>query len=601
MASARQIAVLLAGLLLAAPAHAERVIYVNQNAAGVSDGSSWKDAYTDLQAALDDARDVGGSPCEIWVATGTYKPDRGTGDQSLAFELSSGVALYGGFAGDEQCRDERDWVANETILSGDLNGDDDPGAGHAENCCEPYTVCHDPRCVEQVAAELERCSDHWSNDCAWLARIFCCDLCRPTRCDNSEHVVRAMGSDNTTVLDGVTVAGGQAYGQYTSGGGLYSRDSDVVVSHVMFRNNDGGNGVALDADLGSPTISDSMFTDNGNELSTASAVVLGFGLTPVFTGCSIVGNRGRGIDVRCPCTISNCLFLNNSGTAVKTSDQVAIVGCSFVGNTSTALLAGSSVYLSHCRFLGNWEPSYGGAVLMTGGSAVADSCLFAGNRAGSGEEYPGGAGAFDGIASGYVRFANCTVVNNTAGDVGGIAVDGRARLDNCLLWGNSDSYGTIQYSQISAFDTDALEVNHSIVQGWSGSIPGVGTTGDDPEFVDELGPDGIAGTEDDDLRLLPGSPAIDAGDPAFASEAGATDLDGHPRVLHGRVDMGAYEYGIGDFNYDGAVDLADYAFWPLCARGPDMSPTTPGCEAFDCNADTHVDLHDFASFARALR
>ena len=49
-------------------------------------------------------------------------------------------------------------------------------------------------------------------------------------------------------------------------------------------------------------------------------------------------------------------------------------------------------------------------------------------------------------------------------------------------------------------------------------------------------------------RLAPGSPCIDIGDPGFVPEPNATDREGHARVLCGQVDMGAYEYGIGDFH-----------------------------------------------------
>lgn len=48
-----------------------------------------------------------------------------------------------------------------------------------------------------------------------------------------------------------------------------------------------------------------------------------------------------------------------------------------------------------------------------------------------------------------------------------------------------------------------------------------------------------------DLHLAPGSPAIDAGNPAFAPAAGEIDLDGNPRVIGARVDIGAYEFQAG--------------------------------------------------------
>ena len=64
---------------------------------------------------------------EIWVAAGTYRPsDRldAADPRSVTFRLPGGVGYYGGFAGTETQRDQRDPAENETVLSGDLNGDD---------------------------------------------------------------------------------------------------------------------------------------------------------------------------------------------------------------------------------------------------------------------------------------------------------------------------------------------------------------------------------------------------------------------------------------------------------------------------------------------
>lgn len=95
------------------------VIFVDDTAEGSNDGTSWADAYTDLQAALEQA--TGGE--EIWVAAGVYLPTQ-TGDRSASFELRSGVAMYGGFAGTETLRSERDWLIHLAVLSGDIDRND---------------------------------------------------------------------------------------------------------------------------------------------------------------------------------------------------------------------------------------------------------------------------------------------------------------------------------------------------------------------------------------------------------------------------------------------------------------------------------------------
>ncbi len=98
------------------------VIYVDKDATGYNTGTSWLDAYTDLQDAL--ARAGRGCADEIWVAEGTYKPVDKPDNDDATFHLTSGVALYGGFKGSETSRNQRNWFTNQTILSGEIEPDE---------------------------------------------------------------------------------------------------------------------------------------------------------------------------------------------------------------------------------------------------------------------------------------------------------------------------------------------------------------------------------------------------------------------------------------------------------------------------------------------
>lgn len=150
------LAVTLSGSILTITANfIEGPVYVNANATGDNDGTSWVDAYTDLQDA------VGASGKNIWVAKGTYKPGTSRSD-SFVLETES-LSIYGGFNGTETLISERDVLANPTILSGDLNEDDTD--------------------VDYTTA---------------------------SRTDNSYHIVKINAND--IVLDGLTIQDGHANG-----------------------------------------------------------------------------------------------------------------------------------------------------------------------------------------------------------------------------------------------------------------------------------------------------------------------------------------------------------------------------------------------------
>ncbi len=102
-------------LLASVPAVAQPIFFVDADATGAADGTSWADAFPGLQQALA-AAEAGD---EVWVAEGTYRP-ASTADRDASFVLVSGTVLYGGFDGTEATRDERDPDTHVTVLSGDL-------------------------------------------------------------------------------------------------------------------------------------------------------------------------------------------------------------------------------------------------------------------------------------------------------------------------------------------------------------------------------------------------------------------------------------------------------------------------------------------------
>ena len=100
------------------------IFYVNANAIGANDGSSWADAFTNVTdaLALTNLNDA------VWVAKGTYT----LADKNTPIAVNTGeVNIIGGFAGTETTLAERDLTAihttNATIFTGDINGDDIAG------------------------------------------------------------------------------------------------------------------------------------------------------------------------------------------------------------------------------------------------------------------------------------------------------------------------------------------------------------------------------------------------------------------------------------------------------------------------------------------
>ena len=97
------------------------ILYVDRDATGRGDGTSWANAYPDLRSALV-SRNLF---TEIWVAEGTYYPGNTKAD---SFILPPAIPVYGGFTGVETVRVERNATQYTTILSGDIgeigNGSD---------------------------------------------------------------------------------------------------------------------------------------------------------------------------------------------------------------------------------------------------------------------------------------------------------------------------------------------------------------------------------------------------------------------------------------------------------------------------------------------
>ena len=129
---------------------------------------------------------------------------------------------------------------------------------------------------------------------------------------------------------------------------------------------------------------------------------------------------------------------------------------------------------------------------------------------------------------------------------------------------------------------------HGVAAGPSGA----GTRdGADDEHADGLAIEGEDGTSE------AGHPCVDAGDPGFVPEEGEVDIDGEPRIMVDRVDMGIDEVGPkqGDFTRDGRIDIEDFAVF---SRSWDTQPTNENWYILcDLVEDDIIDINDLAALA----
>lgn len=465
------------------------VVYVKKSAAGLNNGSSWTDAYTNLQAAILAAV----SNSEIWVAAGIYVPGTGRTD---TFQLKEWVDLYGGFNGTETSRSQRDWTNSLSVLSGDILGND---VGFSNNT------------------------------------------------ENAYHVIEAT---NNVTVDGFIIRGGNANGTTNNvdGGGMHSWYSSPTVQNCVFSNNYAvRHGGGLSFYLACATVRDCSFFDNSaaqygggldNGVSTCvvercvfsrnyayrgGGIYNGSAPTSLVQACVFSGNSansGGGIyNNNAPIVQQDCIFSGNSassgGGVYNSSAPAVLKSCIFSGN-SAANDGGavrnhySAISAQDCIFSQNSASVYGGGMLNNNCSPLVENCVFSGNRslnvggamynvyssltirkcvfsgnstaeAGGGMvnayEYPSVVNSMfcgnmakygGGIANGqaHATITNCTFSGNSA-DSGG-AIDNEPAwitVVNSILWNNSGSGSEI-------FNTDTGSVtllSCDIKGGWDGT------------------------------------------------------------------------------------------------------------------------------------
>ncbi|MBW8041181.1 MAG: hypothetical protein FVQ85_14420 [Planctomycetes bacterium] len=336
---------------------------------------------------------------------------------------------------------------------------------------------------------------------------------------NNNGAMSNWGGSNPT-LTGCTFTQNTSTG---NGGGIYNENANPILTDCDFIGNSAGTGGAIYDFNSNPTLTNCTFTQNS--ASSHSGAIRNFKSSPVFNNCTFTENSaaddaGAMGNSQSTLTLTNCAFTANSG------------------NEGGAILNDATdTNFTACTFRNNLASAGGGALVSFGGTSTLMSCLFSGNWADGGFS-GGGAMLFDG---GVVTLTNCTIIGNgTLKTTGGILNDGNILiLTNSILWNNRDQDGIDQEAQI--WPDGTIQVSYScILGGWAG----IGNIVDDPFVVSPGYWDAGGNWVQGNYHLLPWSPCIDTGDPAYIPVPNETDLDNQPRVIGGQIDMGAYEHAL---------------------------------------------------------
>lgn len=392
-----------------------------------SDGSSWANAYTDLQDALDAAE----SGDEIWVAAGVYKPDMETFDTNTSFNIPAGVSLYGGFGGGEDERTDRD-TDYKPVLSGDLNGDD-------------------------IVIDAD-----WDyNQMQLMGR----------RSDNSTSVVEMTETD--ALIDNFTVRNGG--NSSNDGAGLYL-NRDGSINNLIFESNLASQGAGVFYEEGPSSTPNAILTDNifrrnyaqdGAGMFVDSDVDLT--LSDSLFQDNYATDEGGGMCLSSStinATITNTIFENNhadegAGVYVSLSDSVDVTFDDVIFRDNIAESNGGGLYAEFDDYSGPQE-------------LIITNTLFENNQANGSNSSDGGGAIFVetyyGEGSGNeMRVQNSIFRGNSAPN--GSARGGSIYIDQTDDTGSS-SYEIMTINIYdSVFDNNSADDGGAIFYNFTSSDP----------------------------------------------------------------------------------------------------------------------------------
>ncbi len=310
-----------------------KIIYVKQSASGRKDGTSWDNAFGELSDALD----VADGTTEIWVAQGRYVP------QSGSFNIPAGVAVYGGFAGYEKRRQERNYSDYLTILSGDIEGNDEFGndSTKSDNAKSVVVANH------EVTIDGFTLSDAYGNDenepCGGISLRDGDRKLTVNNCiikDNTGLLGGGISSPDRSelIIDNCTITNNSAQ----AGGGICAANSNITIQRCIIENNiseNTGGGLYL---CGAIVIANTLIAGN-SAANTAGGIYI-YNSEGEIVNSTICENKA-----------------NNNGTQISLAGdgQIQIVNSIIWGNEENAYnlihINGIIPVITYCNVQGGYN------------------------------------------------------------------------------------------------------------------------------------------------------------------------------------------------------------------------------------------------------
>lgn len=568
-------------------AHAQ--IYVDVNATGANNGSSWADAYNHLNTALASAT----SGTEIRVAQGNYYPDLGTGaidnDRNASFILPDGVTLLGGYNATTNVRDVANFL---TILNGDLqqNSTSTDDAIHVITIGE-VTATIDGFSISNGNANgsfphSEGGAIYINTSINYNLTINQCTFLN-NNASSGGGAIRI--ADTTLAAAGSITIDNSAFNNNTSfNGGAIKLGNNVTLSNSTFSTNIARFGGAMYIDGGTSIITNCTFSNNTTNSSGVGGAVytrLKSDDAARFDTCSFLNNASpnneagaiaietatgsgytKGIEVE-DCTFTGNTAVFGAAIRAENANDIRIINSTFNANIASssggaigiyALASGTQPFISGCIFTNNSAAGNGGnSVFLQSSNATVENCLFDGNGNGSSFDSAIGFQASSATihrckiinnnawriirlsSSATPKISNCFIANNngvlfSSTNFGVLTVENNTIVNNATVFQTNSSstqmllYNNIVWGNTKNFDTFTGTVDTNIIEGGYASGTNIYTT--DPLFTDAANAD---------YTLTSGSPAVDAGNNTYVTAA--KDLAGENRIKRGLVDLGAYE------------------------------------------------------------